>query len=68
MPQHHSCTQKRKLFILKNTTTQNKMQGKVAMIGLLHSGSLNVKDNCNMIKKSKNFSLTSVSRFITLNV
>ena len=22
------------------------------MIGLLHSGSLNVKDNCNMIKKS----------------
>lgn len=38
------------------------------MIGLLHSGSLNVKDNCSMIKKSKNFLLTSVSRFITLNV
>jgi|GEM_PF-5454775 hypothetical protein len=38
------------------------------MIGLLHSGSLNVKDNCSMIKKSKNFTLTSVLRFITMNI
>ena len=62
MPQHHSCTQKRKLSIIKNTTTQNKMQGKAAMIGLLHSGSLNAKDNCSMIKKVEklclDFSLT----------
>ena len=62
MPQHHSCTQKRKLSIVKNTTTQNKMQGKAAIIGLLHSGSLNAKDNCSMIKKVEklylDFSLT----------
>ena len=38
------------------------------MIGLLHSGSLNVKDNCSMSKKSKNFTLTSVLRFITMNI
>ena len=38
------------------------------MIGLLHSGSLNAKDNCSMIKKSKNFTLTSVLRFITMNI
>ena len=43
MPQHHGRTQKRKLSIVKNTTTQNKMQGKAAMIGLLRSGSLNAK-------------------------
>lgn len=38
------------------------MQGKAAMIGLLHSGSLNAKDNCGMIKKVEklylDFSLT----------
>ena len=38
------------------------MQGKAAMIGLLHSGSLNAKDNCSMIKKVEklclDFSLT----------
>ena len=38
------------------------------MTCLLHSGSLNVKDNCSMIKKSKNFTLTSVLRFITMNI
>jgi hypothetical protein len=50
MPQHHGCTQKRKLSTIKNTTTQNKMQGKAAMIGLLHSGSLNAKNNCGIVK------------------
>ena len=44
------------------------MQGKAAIIGLLHSGILNVKDNCGMIKKSKKFTLTSVLRFITMNI
>ena len=57
MPQHHSCMQRRKLSIVKNTTTQNRMQGKAAMIGLLHSGSLNAKDNCSMIKKVEKLSL-----------
>ena len=45
-----SCTQRRKLSIIKNTITQNKMQGKVAMIGLLHSGGLNAKNDCSIIK------------------
>ena len=57
MPQHHSCTQRRKLSIIKNTITQNKIQGKAAMIGLLHSGGLNAKDNCSMIKKVEKLSL-----------